>query len=688
MRKRNKQKLENVEPSYSEEYQACTFSDSFELSPVEFEVPKCSENHTVAVCRQEGLSQKNDKFHLTQNADLRKSNGISRYNSCTSRNTSTMYNTNGPVMENCENNDTQHSKESKNIQVSKSINFDFMKDKESIQLDSYKNFRDVDHPSKSNRHDKDNFSIKISDYGNSRCIDKSKTLGTSIVLNNSIVSKKHLKDYSREKLSIAVSSNYVPDNQKCNNRATNKNSVKNVKRVPTILRRYSNVTNNKLNHSVQVIDDYTEDLYKKCESILFNRIPSNSIEKELYEATFPNVLKNLSATSTMKTNTMNAILDQTNILEPQIGSIKIKDSQEFETEQFDINIHSKEHHGRNKFYRCDDSLYPRSLETLDNTNAYSEQLLQQEQITPDVRKYLSDSNDYHPIKNYLQNVSFSNSNVESTKELPQQTKLHVCKTNKQPFCRKNTRNRNQSILFNNVNNNAMPTSILNLPKNIQSEKRSTEPLRLFDKTDVECTNNQINQNACCCNKQYIYLDSTNCQPKYKEQAHCVKETAQSESLCNTRSCNNGTDNCVNLSSTVQNVPLLSLKQENLYPYPKAIDDQHRAVLLQNVTQPVKYLAVTNGSDIQRIPVYINDRDIRVTENVPLKVIALMDPNTQIKAFPQEIAKVIPLQTNSLHFNDLATRKISDQSIVKHLDSVNAIVINPNSQSNVWYTSNL
>lgn len=659
MRQKNKQELENVKPAHFADHQACTSSDI--LSPVEFEVPKCSENHTIAVPLQEGSSsQRNDKFHLTRNTEFKKSDGITHNSStsCSSRNAFTIYDTNDPIVENCENNDTRHSNPSKNIrQLSKSMSFYFMNDKDYQKNSSY-----VNNLSKNKRHDKVNFSIKIPGY-KKPCNDNSVlNLGT-MFLSNSVFSK----DYSREKLPIAVSNN-VPNNvsQKCNNRTANNCNVKNVKRVPTILRRYSNIANNKSGHFVEITDNYAEGLYKKSEINLFNRNTNNSIDKEVYETAFPNGLKNLS--------------DQTKILEPQIGSMKIKDSQESQIEQFSINMHPKEHNEKNRFYRYNGSLHPQTSETSCITNAYSKNftdMKKPQQISPDMKKHLVRSNNYRPI-NYLQGVNFSNSNLEPTKEFLQRTKLR--ENSKQSLLRKNTYNQHQNIYFNNVNDRAMP--------NIQIEKESTESCRkLFDKADVECTKNQINQTACHCNKQYIYFDSANCPCKSKEQAYYFKETSQPKSLCDTRDYNDNIDNCVNLSSTMRNVPLLSLKQKNLYA--KAIDDQHQAVLLQDVTQPVKYLAVESGSDIQRIPVYINDRNVRIAENVPLKVIALMDPSSQTKTFPQEIAtQAIPLKTNSLHFKDFATRKISEQSLAKHLSSVNAILFNPDSQSNIWYASNL
>ncbi|XP_018353644.1 PREDICTED: uncharacterized protein LOC108755241 [Trachymyrmex septentrionalis] len=664
LRKKKKQEFENTNPTHSVEHQACVSSDTSQLSPVEFEVPKCSKNRAIAARFQEGVSHKDNKFHLVQNTKLKKRDGTMGYNftSCLLRNTViSSSNTNSLVVENCENGDNQYSRQSKDIcQLAKSTNLFVVNEKDSVQMDSQKNPNYGNHLLKNKRRDK------------------------SIFLSDPVLSERHFSnDYCHEKLPITVSDNCALNNisKKYNNKIANNCEVKNVKRVPAILRRCVDIPVNKPNHSVQINGD-VEGLHKKYETNLFNR--SNSIKKELCETAFPNTY-----TSFPTPSIVNAIVDQTKVLEPQIGSMKIKDSQESQIEQINVNIHAKEYNERNEFHRYRNFLYPRPFEVSCNRN--TEKLFQQEQISPDIRKSLYHSNNYHPI-NHLQSVSLSNFNVEPTKQFSHQTKLHICEANKQELYRKNIRDQNQNILFNNVNDRAIPP-ILNITQNVQAEKRSAESCRenRFGKTDVKCTKNQINENACHCNEQYIYFDSANCSRKYKEQAHrCHKETAQPESLCDTRGYNNSVDNCINLSSSTQNVPLLTLRQnDDLYMYPKTIDDQHRAVLLQNVTQPVKYLAVENGSNIQKIPVYINDRSVRIAENAPLKVIAVMDPSVQTKTFPQEIAtKVVSLQTDNLHFNNFATRKISDRSYVKHLDSANAILLNPDSQSNMWYAPNL
>ncbi|XP_011691510.1 PREDICTED: uncharacterized protein LOC105452253 isoform X2 [Wasmannia auropunctata] len=685
-RRKNKRELENVKSAYSVEHQACTSADISQLSPVEFEVPKCNENRTTA-------SRLQIKIQFQKNPDY------------------------------------------------------------------------VSHLLKNKRLDKDNSSIDIPGYENSRRIDNSKHLEASM-LNNSVLERHFAKDYSRTKLQIAVSDNYTTNGvpQKSSNETTNKCNVKNVKRIPTILHRGDI---NKSNHFERINDNYANGLYKKCETNLFRdyRDPSNGIEKQLYENPFEN---------RPTPATVNMMFEQTKILEPQIDSVKIKDSQDSLVEQFDINMYPNKHSGRNEFYQYGGDP-PRSFEASNNTNAYIEKLPQQKQISSDVRKRnVFHSNNCHPINNF-QDVSFSNFNVEPTKQFPQRTKLHVYEVDKQEL-RKNIRDQNQNILVNNVNDRAMPTQMLNFPQNVQTEERYAE-LRQenqLSRIDVERTKNQVNQNAYHCNEQHIYSDSTNCPHKCKEQANYFrKETVQPESLRDTRGYNNSVGNCVNLSSTARNVPLSLIQKNNLctYPkvgddrhravllqnvtaqsdstncphkyykeqanyfhketvqpeslrgtrdydnsvgncvnlpsttrkvplsliqnnnlctYPKAVDDRHRVVLLQNVTtQPVKYLAVENSCNsnhVQRIPVHISDRGVRIAENVPLKVTTVMDSSTQ--TFPQEIATVVPLQTNSLHIDDYATRRTSDQSFAKRLDSVTTVLFNPDSQSNIWYASNL
>jgi len=175
LRRKNKGELESA---YSVEHQACT-SDTSQLSPVEFEVPKCSENHIIAARLQKGSQQ--DKLHLIQNAKHKKSDGIKRYSptSCSSRNTFITYKTNDSIVENCENSDTQYSKQFKDIRQLSKSSFYFANEKDSLQLDSQKNPNYVNHLLKSKQNDKDNFSLDIPGYGNSRRIDNSKHLGTS-----------------------------------------------------------------------------------------------------------------------------------------------------------------------------------------------------------------------------------------------------------------------------------------------------------------------------------------------------------------------------------------------------------------------------------------------------------------------------------------------------------------------------
>ncbi|KAL0104313.1 hypothetical protein PUN28_017206 [Cardiocondyla obscurior] len=691
LRKKKKQELENVKPADSTEYQ----TTSPELSPVEFEVPACRKNYTIDF--QEDPFQKNDKLRLMQNAKLKKSNDITHHNSasCSSRNIFTACNEENFIVENCKNNDTQHSQKPKDSnQFSESMNFYLTNNEKSVQLSPQKNSKYVGCLSPSNQYDRNNFLIDISGCKNSPFTNNSKQLfESSMFLNNSKLFKKHFLKESHEELLDSVSDKYSSNdqiNEKHNRKTINKYDVKNVKRIPTILRRYGNVIDNKSNHSAQITDNYKNKLYTEYETNLLNTNLNNSFKKKLFETSVPNVLKNLPPTSTM-------IFNQSKILGPQIETMQIKDSQESQVDEFDVNIHSKERNGRNKTYRYDSSCTcAQKVEVTYNTNAYSEKLPQREQISPIIKTRGLHSNNCRQT-NLFQDINFSNSNVEPTKEYPQRTKLHVCETDKRLFYRKDTRHQNQSIPFAN-DGQTIPTPMLNHRQNIQADQKPKGPcqkshnLHLFDKTDVKCAENKIKQDECHhCNEQYLYFDSANCSRRYKEQAHYFKEISQPQRLCNTRSYNNDIDNCVNLPSNVQNVSVLPLQQQNnLYAYPQTIDNQHRAVLMQSVTQPVKYLAVKNGSNIQRVPVYINDKNVRVVQNVPLNVITLMDQSTQAKTFPQEIAtQMVPLETNNnLQFNDFATCKVNDQTVVKGLNSVNAILLQSDSESKIWYASNL
>ncbi|CAL1676490.1 unnamed protein product [Lasius platythorax] len=364
-----------------------------------------------------------------------------------------------------------------------------------------------------------------------------------------------------------------------------------------------------------------------------NIAPYNDITKKSFEIQFPNASRNFPTPSIINAQFVN-FHDRTKTFESQIESMEIKDSQELQeslVERLDINMHPNKLDGRNKLCQFDNSL--QTLEASYNTNLYTERLpREREQVMPNVRKHLFHSHNCHHT-NYLRDASPCNFNVKSTKPLPQQTKLYICESNdaKQELFAKGTHNRNQNILFNNVNARAIPSSTLNFPQNIQTDKRFRESTceEIFNKADVECARNQAN--LCHCNEQYIYLDSTNCQHKCNvSQVHhfhkgAVQTIVKPGVLHEDH--NSSTDNCINLSNDVQSVPSLLLEQKHTaYTYPRVIDDQRRAVLLENVTQPIKYLAVNNNSDIQRIPVYINDRSI--IENVPLKVITLVKPNAE------------------------------------------------------------
>lgn len=234
----------------------------------------------------------------------------------------------------------------------------------------------------------------------------------------------------------------------------------------------------------------------------------------------------------------------------------------------------------------------------------------------------------------------------------------------------------------------IPTASLSFPSNVQTNRKSRETA-CEETYNVNCVKNQTN--TCRCNEKYIYIDSTRRKYNVSQTHPFFENTAQPKAPYDTKSFNNdNTNSCINQSIDTRNIPLLSVEQKPCM-YLKVTDDQHRAILLQNVAQPIKYVAVKNDSGIQRIPVYLNDGNVKVAENVPLKMVALVDSNAQPKAFPQEIVpQVVPqvIQTNNLQFDDFATHKTSNQFVVKHLNPANTILLNPNSQSNIWYASNL
>ncbi|XP_072753349.1 uncharacterized protein [Anoplolepis gracilipes] len=357
-----------------------------------------------------------------------------------------------------------------------------------------------------------------------------------------------------------------------------------------------------------------------------NIAPYNDITKESYKMQFSNASENFPTPSIINAQFAN-VPDRIKTFEPEIGLMEMQDSQESLVEKFDINLHPKKLDRRNGLCRFDSSLS--TFETLYNiNNTYSKQLAEEEkQVLPKMKKHPSNSHNY--AINYLQDASPCTFNIKSTKPLSQQIKLHICESNdaKQELLEKRSNDWNQNVFFNNVNKTrVIPSSTLNLSQNIQTNKRFREPTykEIFSNANIECSKNQDNLSNC--NTQYIYLDSTRCQHKYNiSQAHrfhngAVQTMIQPGILH--EDYNSNMDNCINLSN---DVPLSLDQNYTTYTYPK-VDNQHRSVLLQNITQPIKYLAVNNNSDIQRIPVYINDKN--VIQDDPVKVITLIKPNIQ------------------------------------------------------------
>lgn len=364
-----------------------------------------------------------------------------------------------------------------------------------------------------------------------------------------------------------------------------------------------------------------------------NIAPYNEITKESYETQFPNAFEDFPTPTIINSQFVNfhdgtkmfkSQIEPMNMEDSQESLMNVKESQESLIQKFDKNIHSSKLDGRNRLCRFHDSL--QTFEPSYNTNAYTEARERKSDLSK-IKKKLFHSHNYHA--NNLRDANPCNFNIKSTNPLPsQQAKLHICENNmcennaKQELLEKSLHNRNKNILFNTK---TIPSSALNFSQNIQTDKRFRESTRkeIFNKADVECAKNQINLNNC--NKRYIYLDSTRCQHNALQERHFHKGIMQTiaQPRILHEDCDNRMDNCINLSTDVS-LLLIEPKKNSAYTYPKILDDQHRSV--QNITQPIKYMAVNNNSDIQRIPVYISDNNI--TQDVPLEVLTVVKPNAQ------------------------------------------------------------
>lgn len=716
---RDKSKRELLRPessALSVEYQACTYSDNSQLSSVEFEVPKCNENQIVATRFRERISQKADKFHpnLAQSSEPKKSRNITQYIStpCSSQDTFATYGTNISVAENRENNDKQHTKQS----------FYFVNEKNSVYQNSRRNLKAVDgHPSKNDRYNKkynDGFHIDIPSYVNLRCVEKTGHLGASSLPNGPTLSvERHLSKDPREKLPttkrvddcelIDISDDYARNDvfRKCNDRTTN--NTRNVKRIPTILRRCNNVTV-KNNRPVQTNGD-TEGLRRRSEINLFNGNPSNGIAKIFYETEFSNVCRNFPTAGAA-----NVEFDRSKILvEPQIESMRIRDAQESQVENCEVNVYANDLNGE---FRQFDS------PALHNTNAYIERHARQQQVALNARKRLPRSNNNCPV-DHSRDASFSNFNVEPARQPPaRQTRSqndpcsHVCEISgarpQQRLLARCTRDQNQNIFYESIaEGRAMPA--LNFPREIRVDDEcggASTCEEMFDKAvlDVECAKDRANRNACRCDERYVYLDFADCPRKCdvvpKARVRVREETPSRtvvtvpEIACDANDDYNGGASLLN---GARNVQLLSLtRKHNPYACPKTSvgDAQPRALLLQNVAQPIKYLAVKNGTTIRKIPIYVKEGSVGITSRsaaIPLKVVALMDAKAgATNGSSQEVAtRVIPLRTTTggalRQLDDLAAREKSDQPFAKRLDTVNAVLIDPDLQSSgIWYPSSL
>lgn len=472
--------------------------------------------------------------------------------------------------------------------------------------------------------------------------------------------------------------------------------MKDIRRVPTILRRCNNVTINKNSQHAQIDGDYTESLYKKVEANSFNENLSN-VTKGFYETEFSNMFENFPAATVADIQ-----IDRSKILEPQIGSMKIKDTQELEIKKYDVNLCPDKSNERNEFWQFDNFSEPT---TLHNTNRYIEKFTQQHEVTPHVMDHHFHSNN-NRLVNHLQSRSFSNLNVKPAKQFFQQANSqndpcrHVRDTYdiRQELITKNTHDQSKNIFVDNVESRTMPMT-LNHSQNTRTNKKPELFMceEMIGKTNIEYIKERTNQNTRNCNQKYIYFDPSNCSHNcnvshaYRSHEDTALRMAEPKISCDAKDCNSGMDNCVTLLNGVQNVQSLPLEyKRDSYTYPKVVNGHHRAMLLQDVTQPMKYLAVKNGPNIQKIPVYVNGDNVEITENVPLKVVTLMNADSQTNSFPQAITatQLIPLQTSTLRFNDVMYNR-SNQPFAKHVNPVNAILFNSGLQPDTsWYSSDL
>lgn len=682
---REKNKLETVKPSaLSVENQACTYSGASQMSPaIEYEVPECSENRTISPFLLEDIPEEHDKIHSMQSDNVEPYDSIS----CLSQTLET-YDINDCIIKNRKKDDNQYSKQSVDIyQSPRTVNS--VNEKDSIQehyinhpsknkrhnknnlyvdFSNHENLQCIDN----RKHAEDSIFLNDSMLFAEKYLSRDTCEKSPINFSNRVINKCNAKNVKRpvihrynhvtavkdnhsgqknddsshkmnyaEKLykQFGININNKRDNERhayvdSFHQQKNKQELETVK-LPDLSMKYQACSDVSPVSSTSVFKiDNEIPKYRENHTIAFPLIkdasqkenkfhwmqksitPYNDITKESYETQFPNGAKNFPTPSMRNSQFFH---DGTKMFKPRIESMNmedsqeslmnIKESQESLIEKFDLNMHSNKLNGRNRVCRFDDSL--QTFETLYNINAYAERTRGRE---------LFHSHNYHAIN--LRDANPCNFNLKSTKLPAQQAKLHIYENNdaKQELLEKSLHNRNKNILFNAK---AIPSSTLNFSQTIQPDQRFRKSTckEIFNKADVECAKNQIDLNHC--NEQYIYLDSIRCQHNASQQHHFHKgavQIVQPRILHEDR--DNRMDNCINLSTDVS--LLVEPKKNFVYTYPKMMDDQHHSV--QHITQPIKYVAVNNNSDIQRIPIYISDNNIK--EDVPLEVITLVKPNAQ------------------------------------------------------------
>ncbi|XP_029170502.1 variant-silencing SET domain-containing protein-like isoform X3 [Nylanderia fulva] len=566
-------------------------------------------------------------------------------------------------------NDNVAHNSSTSLALQKAANFSLVNEEDSIQKD----FNYIAHSSKDKRHNKDYFVLDLSK--NAQSIDNRRHAETSTHSNDSMLlaNKYSSDDYDSEEELTNIWKNTSAE-------VTNTYNRENVEQP--VIHQYDERNRSKRNHSVErsdknvydeaymerynifgidinnkypanerrtYVDSFSQQLLREKSKRELETVKSSDLSVEYQARTYsdasdallisPNLMSTYKVNKISKYNenlfkfpsrkdvsqredtylahssnfpTPSIINkqfvnthDRVESFKPQIESIELEDSQESLVNQFDINMHPNKLNGRNKLYPFHNL---QTLETSLDTNLFMEQL-KQERVKPLKKRF------------YLDPSTSDNFNVQSIQSLPQRTRQYTCENDdrKQELFKKTIRNPYQNILFNNSRAINHPSSTLNLSQTGARRRESTYE-EIFNKPDMECSRNQTN--SYYCHNQPIHFDSVKYQHKcHVSQARPFHEGALQSGILQVEDYNSHINNYINLSNNVQGIPSSLLQQQHA-TYLNVHDDQHCAA--QNITQPVKYFAVSNNSNIQRIPIYISDKSI--IENAP--VVPLVKSNVQ------------------------------------------------------------